>query len=305
MNSNLQINPRVIQVIQRQVTDLIKKAPDSIHYVLNESDILDIQADIVGPVGTPYAGGVFRCKLVLSSEFPQAPPKGFFLTKIFHPNVSDKGEICVNTLKKDWDPTAWSLQHVLEIIRCLLIVPFPESALNEEAGKEFMEDYEEYAKHARLITQLYAVPKEKTTPQPIISSPIEKPRTTMAMDISFENSQGDSSPIKLMATPITTSPFMAELTQSIKPTQIEPVTFGTVGLKNERPEEVLMTVTNSLNTNPLNQVDEGLFKKSAFPLGSIPGIGLGMQVNVNPTSINGNMAAKKENDDKKKWRKRI
>jgi len=66
-----------------------------------------------------------------------------------------------------------------------------------------------------------------------------------------------------------------------------------------------MTVTNSLNTNPLNQVDEGLFKKSAFPLGSIPGIGLGMQVNVNPTSINGNMAAKKENDDKKKWRKRI
>jgi len=97
---------------------------------------------------------------------------GFFLTKIFHPNVSEKGEICVNTLKKDWDPTAWSLQHVLEVIRCLLIVPFPESALNEEAGKEFMEDYEEYAKHARLITQLYAIPKEKPIQQPIVSSPI-------------------------------------------------------------------------------------------------------------------------------------
>jgi len=301
MNSNLQINPRVIQVIQRQISDLIKKAPDSIQYVLNESDILDIQADILGPVGTPYAGGVFRCKLVLSSEFPQVPPKGFFLTKIFHPNISEKGEICVNTLKKDWDPTAWSLQHVLEVIRCLLIVPFPESALNEEAGKEFMEDYEEYAKHARLITQLYAMPKEKTIQQPIVSSPIEKPRTTM--DISFENSQGDSSPIKLMSTtPITTSPFMPEL-QTIKPTQIEP-TFGTV-LKNERPEEVLMTVTNSLNTNPLNPMDDGLFKKSALPLGSIPGIGLGMQVNVNPTGINGGISAKKENDDKKKWRKRI
>ena len=24
------------------------------------------------------------------------------MTKIFHPNVSDRGEICVNTLKKDW-----------------------------------------------------------------------------------------------------------------------------------------------------------------------------------------------------------
>ncbi len=27
-------------------------------------------------VGTPYAGGAFRCKLVLSSEFPRVPPKG-------------------------------------------------------------------------------------------------------------------------------------------------------------------------------------------------------------------------------------
>lgn len=24
------------------------------------------------------------------------------MTKIFHPNVADNGEICVNTLKKDW-----------------------------------------------------------------------------------------------------------------------------------------------------------------------------------------------------------
>jgi len=64
------------------------------------------------------------------------------LTKIFHPNVAQpSGEICVNTLKKDWNVGAWSLKHIFEIIRCLLIVPFPESSLNEEAGKQFMEDY--------------------------------------------------------------------------------------------------------------------------------------------------------------------
>ena len=33
---------------------------------------------------------------------------------------------------------------MLQVVRCLLINPFPESALNEEAGKDFMEDYEEY-----------------------------------------------------------------------------------------------------------------------------------------------------------------
>lgn len=56
-------------------------------------------------VGTPYENGVFRCKIVLTDNFPANPPKGYFLTKIFHPNVAQpSGDICVNTLKKDWNP---------------------------------------------------------------------------------------------------------------------------------------------------------------------------------------------------------
>ena len=48
------------------------------------------------------------------------------------------------------------LRHVLVVIRCLLIEPFPESALNEEAGRLLMEDYEQYAAHARLMTSIHA-----------------------------------------------------------------------------------------------------------------------------------------------------
>jgi len=68
-----------------------------------------------------------------------------------------------------------------------------------------------------------------------------------------------------------------------------------------------MTVTNSLNTHPFNALDEGIFKKAgSLPLGTMPGVGFGgVQINMNPTGINGGIAAKKENDDKKKWRKRI
>lgn len=42
------------------------------------------------------------------------------------------------------------------VIRCLLIEPYPESALNEEAGKLLLEDYEGYAKHAKLMTSIHA-----------------------------------------------------------------------------------------------------------------------------------------------------
>jgi len=87
-------------------------------------------------VQTPYAGGVFRCKLVLEGGFPQNAPKGYFLTKMFHPNVATpSGDICVNILKSDWKPAQWSLKEIFSVIKCLLIVPFPESSLNEEAGR--------------------------------------------------------------------------------------------------------------------------------------------------------------------------
>lgn len=68
------------------------------------------------------------------------------------------GAICVNTLKKDWTADT-TFSHVLSVIRCLLIVPFPESSLNDEAGKLFMESYQEYAKRARLMADIHGRPK--------------------------------------------------------------------------------------------------------------------------------------------------
>lgn len=83
-----------------------------------------------------------------------------FITKIFHPNIARTGEICVNVLKRDWKPDM-GLRHVLLVIRCLLIQPFPDSALNEEAGRLIMEDYEEFCKHARLMTSIHALPAKR------------------------------------------------------------------------------------------------------------------------------------------------
>lgn len=134
---------------------------------INEQNIGDVQADIEGPAGTPYEGAVFRMRLNLCAEFPAVPPRGAFLTKIFHPNVSKAGEICVNVLKKDWAPEL-GLRHVLMIVRCLLIQPFPDSALNEEAGKLLLEDYAEYAKHARLMAAIHAAPPKR--PMPLTTS---------------------------------------------------------------------------------------------------------------------------------------
>ena len=83
---------------------------------------------------------------------------GWFSTKIFHPNVSTTGEICVNTLKKDWK-SSYGIGHILLTVKCLLIYPNPESALDEEAGKLLLEDYNSYCERAKLITSVHAKPK--------------------------------------------------------------------------------------------------------------------------------------------------
>ena len=153
------LNARMIKTLWRQQQELLKKSPDHVTPIINDEDPIDIQADIEGPEGTPYESGIFRVRLFIPNEFPQSAPKGFFVTKIFHPNVSEKGEICVNTLKRDWNPKQWSLYNLFEVIKCLLIVPFPQSSLNEEAGKMFMDNYDEYFRVAKMLTDIHAKKK--------------------------------------------------------------------------------------------------------------------------------------------------
>jgi len=53
---------------------------------------------------TPFEGGIFHLRLHFTPEYPSTPPNAFFITKIFHPNIAPRtGEVCVNTLKRDWN----------------------------------------------------------------------------------------------------------------------------------------------------------------------------------------------------------
>lgn len=157
------LSPQIIRQVCKELSDLAGDPPEGIKVYPNEEDVTEIHATIEGPSGTPYAGGLFKMKLVLGKNFPSEPPKGFFLTKIFHPNVAKNGEICVNTLKKDWK-SELGIKHVLLTIKCLLIVPNPESALNEEAGKMLLEQYDNYSMRAKMYTEIHAKPP-KVSPE--------------------------------------------------------------------------------------------------------------------------------------------
>lgn len=45
------------------------------------------------------------------------------------------------------------------MIKCLLIEPNPASALNEDAGKLLLDDYQEFFQRATLMTEIHAKPQ--------------------------------------------------------------------------------------------------------------------------------------------------
>merc|ERR1712154_216289 len=169
---------------------------EGISVILDDQDITQVEAIIDGPADTPYFGGKFRVKLTIGKDFPTGPPKGFFVTKIFHPNVSSKGEICVNTLKKDWK-SELGLRHVLLTIKCLLIVPNPESALNEGAGKLLLERYDDYCARARLYTDIHAKQKSKGAAAASSSSSSAPSSSSSSTSTEAGSSSGEAVPKKV------------------------------------------------------------------------------------------------------------
>ena len=131
--------------------------PPATHQQASSDDLTQLDILLAGPSHTPFSAGVWKLHLTIPGEYPAQPPSASFRTPIFHPNVDPQtGSVCVETLKRDWDRSL-TLRDVLITISCLLIQPNPDSALNAEAGGLIQEDYEAFARRARLMTSINAV----------------------------------------------------------------------------------------------------------------------------------------------------
>ena len=86
---------------------------NGIRLIANEDNLFEWTCILDGPDGTPYQGGTYVVKLRIPPDYPFHPPKAFFETKIFHPNIDfTNGSVCLNILKSEWSPR-WGLEVCL------------------------------------------------------------------------------------------------------------------------------------------------------------------------------------------------
>jgi ubiquitin-conjugating enzyme E2 N len=110
---------------------------------------------IDGPSESPYEGGKFKVELFLPDEYPMAPPKVRFMTKLYHPNIDKLGRICLDILKEKWSP-ALQIRTVLLSIQALLSAPNPDDFLDADVAEKWKADERGAKAIARDWTQKYA-----------------------------------------------------------------------------------------------------------------------------------------------------
>jgi len=111
---------------------------------------------MVGPQDSAYTGGTFVLYLHLEENYPTFPPKGRFVTSIFHPNINRHGRICHSIFDRNWTSDT-TLVQVLNIVYSLLLVPKFSDPVNAVITLDFHHDQvafqdevkEHIAKHAK------------------------------------------------------------------------------------------------------------------------------------------------------------
>eukprot|EP00929_Paragymnodinium_shiwhaense_P039217 TRINITY_DN20627_c0_g1_i1.p1 TRINITY_DN20627_c0_g1~~TRINITY_DN20627_c0_g1_i1.p1 ORF type:complete len:260 (+),score=51.68 TRINITY_DN20627_c0_g1_i1:121-900(+) len=122
----------------------------------SSAELLEWDALLCGPEGTPYEGGTFYLRLCFPASYPHEPPVARFVTPVWHPNIdADTGKICLNVLAEEWD-SLLTTPSLLMCISALLAQPDPEDPLNHQAAEMIHFKPREFVDKARRWTERHA-----------------------------------------------------------------------------------------------------------------------------------------------------
>ena len=144
--------------LQKEIRDLQQNAiPGVSAGPETDSNLYEWRAAILGPEGTPYAGGLFLLKIRIPSNYPFSPPKLQFITKVYHPNINADGGICLDILKETaWTPALTIGQTLLSLIS-LLPAPNADDPLTPDAARLYKTDRVKYDATVRDWTRRFAM----------------------------------------------------------------------------------------------------------------------------------------------------
>ncbi|XP_011848087.1 PREDICTED: NEDD8-conjugating enzyme UBE2F-like isoform X3 [Mandrillus leucophaeus] len=109
-----------------------------------------------------YQGGKFQFETEVPDAYNMVPPKVKYLTKIWHPNITETGEICLSLLREhSMDGSGWAPTRTLKDVIWGLNSSFTDllnfdDPLNIEAAEHHLRDKEDFRNKVDDYIKRYA-----------------------------------------------------------------------------------------------------------------------------------------------------
>lgn len=123
--------------------------------VVDESNILN-WTGVICTDEPPYNKGAFRIDITFPPEYPFKPPKISFRTQIYHPNIDEKGHVCLPIIApENWKP-ATKADQIINSLVALINAPEPDHPLRGDLAEEYLNNKKKFMKTAEEHTAKHA-----------------------------------------------------------------------------------------------------------------------------------------------------
>ncbi|EGX88324.1 ubiquitin conjugating enzyme (UbcB), putative [Cordyceps militaris CM01] len=146
--------------ITKEYGELTQTPPDGYQIALGPNDALHTwHVTLTAPADSVYHPGRYGIVLSLPAEYPFKAPVAKFVTRIYHPNVTNDslGSICLGLLKtENWKPST-KIVAVLDALRNLLVEPLPDDPLEDRIAEQYRNDRAGFDKSVKGFVEKYAM----------------------------------------------------------------------------------------------------------------------------------------------------
>ncbi|XP_015180274.1 PREDICTED: NEDD8-conjugating enzyme UBE2F-like [Polistes dominula] len=150
------------KLLIKEVQEMEQTLPVTCQVRFNDPHRLHEFTLLITPDEGYWVGGRFLFDIIISEDYNMAPPKVKCTTKLWHPNISEDGDVCLSILRQNsidgmgWAPTR-KLKDVVWGLNSLFtdLLNF-DDPLNRDAADLFIKDKESFRSKVKQYVMQYA-----------------------------------------------------------------------------------------------------------------------------------------------------
>ena len=153
MSASVVIQKDTAKRLIKDIKQIKNEHIEGIHYMHDETNILQGSALIIGPPDSPYEGGYYLFLFDFPCDYPYSPPKLKFLTNDghtrMHPNLYKNGKVCLSILNT-WSGESWTgCQTISSVLLTIRSIMTSGPLLHEPGIDKFHRDFNTYTEIIR------------------------------------------------------------------------------------------------------------------------------------------------------------